>query len=100
MSLKGRLSRRKSDNQTQDLATGTSSIVLPLTDTAGRSENEDTPMDDNDTSITPLTREDRQEEIRHSPSRTNKLKIEKAGEHHAERSRSLPRQVPCKGGKS
>jgi len=39
MSLKGRLSRRKNDNQTQDVATGTSSIVPPLTDKASRSEN-------------------------------------------------------------
>ena len=70
----------------------------PLTDKASRNDNEDTPMDDNDTRTTPLTRDGTQEEIRQSPKRTKKLKIEKTGEHHSERSRALPRRATCKSG--
>ena len=92
-------SRRKSGKQTQDVAAGSSSMVPPLTDKASRNDNEDTSMDDDDTSSTPVTTEDTQEELRHSHKRTKKLKIEKTGEHHSERSRTLPKRAPCKSGK-
>jgi hypothetical protein len=65
-------SRRKSYIKPQDVGSGTTSIVPHLTDIASRSENEDTQMDENDTSITSLARGGTQEDIRHSPKRNKK----------------------------
>jgi hypothetical protein len=48
-------SRQKSDKQTQDIATEISSMAFPLTEKPGRNDNEDTPMEENDTSTTPIT---------------------------------------------
>jgi hypothetical protein len=83
-------SRGKGNIQTQDVGSGASSIVPHLTDIASRSDNEDTLMEGNDTSITSLGKEGTQEDIRHSPQRNKKTKIEKTGEHHSERSRNMP----------
>jgi hypothetical protein len=65
-------SRRKGNIKSQDVGSGTTSIVSHLTDIASRSENEDTQVDENDSSNTSLAREGRQEDIRHSPKRNKK----------------------------
>jgi hypothetical protein len=92
-------SRRKGNIKPQDVIYGITSIAPHPTDIASKSENEDTQMDESDTSSTSLAREGRQEDIRHSPKRNKKMKIEKTVEHHPERSRSLPRRVNYKIGK-
>ena len=100
MPLKGRLSRRQTDKQVQEMATGTYNIVAPMTDTSCQESDEVSINAENDQGFPPLTRENTQEEIRYSPKRTKKLKMEKVGEHQAERSSTLPRRVPSKSGKS
>jgi hypothetical protein len=65
-------SRRKGNIKPQDVGTRTTSTVPHPTDIASRSENEDTQMDESDTSSTSLAREGRQENIRHSPKRNKK----------------------------
>jgi hypothetical protein len=99
MPFKGRLSRRQADKQVHEMAAGTYNIVPPMTDMACRKEDEDSLNTENDQGFPTLTRENTQEEIRHSPKRTKKLKMEKAGENQVQRSRSLPRRIPSKCGK-
>jgi hypothetical protein len=82
------------------MAAGTYNIVPPVTDMACRKDDEDSLNTKNDEGFPPLTRENTQVEIRHSPKRTNKLKMEKASENQVEKSRSLPRRIPSKSGKS
>ena len=87
MPIKGRLSRRQTDEQVQEMATGTYNIVPPITETSYQEGDEVSPNAENDQGFPPLTRENTQEEIRHSPKRKKKLKMEKVGENQAERSR-------------
>jgi hypothetical protein len=49
-------SPQKSDKQTQDIDTEISSMAFPLTEKPSLNDNEDTPMEENDTSTTALTR--------------------------------------------
>jgi hypothetical protein len=100
MPLKGRLSRRQTDKQVQEMAAGTYNIVPPMIDTSCRKGDEVSTNAENDHGFPPLTRENTQEEIRHSPKRTKELKMEKVGENQAERNRTLPRRVPSKSVKS
>ena len=81
------------------MAAGTYNIVSPMTDTSCQEGDEVSTNAENDQGFSPLTRENTQEEIRHSSKRTKKLKMEKVGENQVERSRTLPRRVPSKGGK-
>ena len=74
-------------------------VWCPLTDIASWSEYEDKPMDNNDTSIPFLARDGTREGIVSTLNGIKKMKIEKAGEHHSERSCSLNRWVSCKSGK-
>jgi hypothetical protein len=64
------ISRPKSDKKIQDVASGTSSMAPPMIDKTSWNDKEDTPMDENDTNTTPLTREGTLDELRHSPIRT------------------------------
>jgi hypothetical protein len=100
MTLKARMSRRQTENQVQEMAAGTYNIVPPMTDTSGQKGDEVSTNTGNDHGFPPLTRENSQEEISHSPKKTKKLKMEKVGENQTERSRTLPRRVPSKSGKS
>ena len=71
----------------------------PLTDKPSRSEKEDTPKDDNKTSTTPPPPGKVHRKKYATALNGQKMKIEKAGEHHSKRSRSLPRRGPSKSGK-
>ena len=77
----------RDDKQVQEMATGTYNIVPPITETSCQEGDEVSPNAENDQGFPPLTRENTQEEIRHSPKRKKKLKMEKVGENQTERSR-------------
>lgn len=57
-------------------------------------------MQETDTGLTQQDMEGTQEDVRISPKRTKKMKVEKAGEPQNERTRNITRPVAHKNGKS
>jgi len=90
----------KEDLQVHDTDAGNSGIGHQIEDVYIVSDSGDMKIDDKDTNPAHHGTEWTQEDIRHSPRRNKKMKVEKAGEYLNERTRSMSRLVTRKNGKS
>ena len=90
----------KEDLQAHDTDAGISGIVHQIEDVYIVSVSGDMKIDDKDTNPAHHGTEWTQEDIRHSPRRNKKMKVEKAGEYLNERTRSMSRLVTHKNGKA